>query len=703
MGQHLNSHTTVWPYGRPRSEAAPVPLGLRHSPRQRCRALHIPGPTTGIGTKAAPIRVRPLHPWHRWARGSVAANRWVRLILADVLLLAFWGGIRAPAQAAGNWAYPEPMASWSEATQEGQREAARKLVADLKAALERGEKRFAIPPGDYRFGPKKPENLRLDGVKDFTLEARGVTFWFEARQRIDAVLVNDSARLTLRGLTVDYDSLGHTQGEVVAIDRAGKAFDIRIDPGFPLPEEYGWTQSIGSTKAVFYDPQGRQRDVRMNWLKPLEALGNGVYRCRLTGDYTWDDGSDFRVGDRLTLPERSMRMAFATNRSEAVTFEEITIYASPHMALTEVGGKGGHIYRRCKVVRRPGTRRLLACNADVFHSIQVERGPTIEECEFSHAGDDLVNIHGFFSVVLEQRSPNEVVIVQEFGRGFDTGSELEFSRWGTMEPLGAARAVKVTTLEDPVLVEAAKRLPADARAAGSKLRDFHPRNVWPCLVQLDRPVEVKKLDLVGCEDRMGRGTIIRNSYFHDGFVRGVLLKCRDALVEGNRIERMGINGVCLSAESYWLEGPYPRNVIVRGNTLVECGTRRDSRTWWNAQLGAISVINHAGKGLSPGTQARGIRIEGNTIIRPSGPAIFVSNTRDVTIEGNRIEGAFSKEPVRMGQELGLKDPHYALFLAMCEGVTLKGNQVTAPGPHCVGPVGFGPGIRRESIMGDNYE
>lgn len=54
------------------------------------------------------------------------------------------------------------------------------------------------------------------------------------------------------------------------------------------------------------------------------------------------------------------------------------------------------------------------------------RGPLIEQCEFSWAMDDFVNIHGYFHVVLEQLSEDELLIVTPFGTGLQPGTELTF-------------------------------------------------------------------------------------------------------------------------------------------------------------------------------------------------------------------------------------------------------------------------------------
>ena len=613
----------------------------------------------------------------------------VSLRSALTVLLLMTPASHGQANAPANLAFPEPVASWTEAVKQAQREAARKLAADLKAAVARGATEFVIPPGDYRFGAPGPKNLELVGATNLHVNAAGATFWCEPRQRVDALAVRNCKDVRLSGLTIDYDPAAYAQGEITAIDSTAKTLDMRIDAGFPVPDA-SWTAQDGSIKAIFFDPQGQMREVRMDWIKSLEPRGGREFRVVFKHGWIFTYHSDIHVGDRLCLPDRSMRMAVTVDNSESVTLEDVTIYASPHMAVVETGGKGGHVYRRCKVIRRPGTQRLMACNADVFHSIQVERGPTIEECEFAHAGDDLINIHGYFGLVLEQKSPTQAVILQNFGRGFAAGSELEFFDWNNLAPQGRAKVKALTEIQDSALLEAARQMPAEAASRGDRLIEFHPRNLWACLVELDQPVTVKRFDLVACEDRAGSGAVIRNNYFHDGFVRGVLNKSSGALIERNRIERMGMAGILVEAERSWLEGPFPHHVTIRDNTLTDCGTMLESRLRADNALGAIQVLSVGGRQLSPAMHNHHIEITGNKVIRPGACGIFVAHTRDSLIEGNVIESPCARQPLRVKSSFGIEVPGHAIFLAVTENVTVRNNVVTLPAEYCRGEVGYSP-------------
>ncbi len=613
-----------------------------------------------------------------------------RCITLLAALGSLWG-LAAGLAAEENWLYPAEIAAWTDEIKQGQREAAAKLMAELKEAIARGDKNFAVAPGDYRFGSKETPNFKLEKVYGLTIDARGATFWFDGRQRIDGVMLVDCREVTLRGLTIDYDPYGSSQGEIKAIDPEDRSVEITIDPGFPLPD--GW-KTGGNIKAVIYGPDGHMRDVRMDWVKTLEKLegkDGRTYKARFMHGWIFAYQTQVAVGDRLCLPDRSMRMAVNCNGAGNV-LEDLTIYFAPHMAFSDVGGEGGNVYRRCRVIRRPGTRRLLACNADIFHAIKNVRGPIIEECEFSHAADDFINIHGFFMLVVEQNAPDRITVLGHYGDELVEGSELEFNRLETLEPLGTAKVKAVEHITDEKILAAIRAMPAEYRKQGGRMIDLHPK-AFADIVTLDQPITVGKFDFISCLDRACRGAIIRNNYFHDGFVRGILSKSTDAVIENNRLERFGLPGIELASEAYWLEGLFPRNVRVTGNTLVECANMLTCRVPWGLHLGAISVFNEGGKQVCKYPLSSGLVIDGNQIVDSATCGISLINVGDSAVTNNTITRPGRRQPLEMGAEAGVRDsgdPSYGIFLASCRNVKIEGNTVTNLGPFSRGEIGFGP-------------
>ncbi len=588
---------------------------------------------------------------------------------------------------AENCCYPEPVASWTEAQKEAQRNAARKLVKDVNAAIARGDREFTAAPGDYRFGSPDLKNFPIT-AKDFTLNAYGATFWFNGRIPVDAFQISGCKNFALKGATVDYDPFPYTQGTIVKIDPEAKTYDIKIDPGFPMPD--GWRMG-GNVKAVFFTPDGlKMRRTRLDWVSSLERLDEGLYRAKCTYGFIFSYKDDPpQTGDRAVLPDRSMRMAFKLQECEAVTLEGITVYSCPNMVFSEGNGEGGNIYRNCKVVRRPGTKRLIASNADVFHSIKARKGPLIEGCEFSYACDDFVNIHSYFSLVLEAKSKKELIVVPFYRDDIAEGCSLSFYERKTAKPVAKAKILKAAPLNDPATIRAAKEIPERIKAMGEKAGDFVSGRVYPFLVELDAEVDAGALDYFSSSERIARGSIVRNNHFHDGFARGVIMRSEDFLIEGNLLERIGCSSIIVFTEQYCWEGPYSKNGLIARNRVIDSNTRLDGLLWNSGFQGAISVWADAGnqaygKGIVTHSN---IDIAGNEIASPAASAIFVANAKDVKISGNKIERPFSsKLPFEARQDL--RDAAYSIFLTESEDIACEGNSIgKGASSDCKGPLG----------------
>ena len=78
--------------------------------------------------------------------------------------------------------------------------------------------------------------------------------------------------------------------------------------------------------------------------------------------------------------------------SSEVTTHDVGVHAGGYMAVAEMDGGGRHVYRNLQVVPRNG--RLIASNADGFHSADMDHAPIFERVHFKsiifmhdHGGD----------------------------------------------------------------------------------------------------------------------------------------------------------------------------------------------------------------------------------------------------------------------------------------------------------------------------
>jgi hypothetical protein len=599
------------------------------------------------------------------------------------LLVTFapWAAMRAdPAPDQTNQAFEPAVAAWTEADFRTQRAAAVQLNQKIQAAITRGDKTFTIPPGNYRFHPDSLANLHLLNAHDLTIEAQGVTFWLYPFQREDGVLLDHCRDVTIHGLTADYYPATYPQGDIVAIDPAQGYIDFQLAPGFSTPMDV--PNHLEGAKLVHFDQSGNLLPNRLDWVREVQDLGGGRYRVFPKGGWAYKSKSAVVPGTVLALAGRSMRMAFSLKDCAHCTLEDITVYASPHMAFTELFGDGGHVYRRCRVIRRPGTRRFLACNADVFHSIGLAHGSTVEDCEFSFSGDDLMNIHGLLSLVYDQPAPNTVDVLTQMGSDLPPDTTLGFFGFTALDPKGEAKVVKTTPIDNPALAKAAAQMITDKQLAFLK----PPRLIR---VQTDRALKVEKYDLVTGDLGVSKGVIVRHNFLHDCPTRGILMKSSEGLIENNRFDNIGMGSIAVANDLHFMEGPFPSHITVADNTITRNGYNGlISSQSWTYYIGAISVTSEQVKGLSAHASNFDIKVLRNRIEDSVNCGIFFSNVDGGEIVGNTIIGAFSREPAELGGRMGLVDPCYGLVVTICRNVKVQDNQFEKPGKYCRGNIAF---------------
>jgi len=623
---------------------------------------------------------------------------WLQYILWIAFLSAGSTGLSAASQPAKE-ENPGPGPSWTEEQKDAQRESARGLMASIEADLAGGKSAIRIPPGDYRFDGTMAKDVRFTGLQDVTMDATGAQFWFAPRF---GVRFDKCRNVKLVGLTIDSDPLPWTQGIIEDLDAKAETIVLRIDPGYSVP---AGDQLKQRQRILYFDPTtARELPVYDDKVVEMEPLDEGrVKILRLDSQRVFRDpvpGRPVRIGDRVALMAGSGNGGnFSLKNCEAVTLDRVTSHGAAGFAFFETMGAGGNHYQSCKSVRRPSTNRLMASRADCFHSYLMEKGPVIENCEFSHSGDDLLAIHGFFGVILKAISPKEFLVATPFGRNFNMGSKLEFLSVEGNDTPRPASIVSMEESKDKALLDEAVALPK-ALQDDFKMRIRGMDGAVVFRVMLDRDIAAEKFDLVSGGDYCGQGAVVRNNFLHDGHVRGVLVKTQDLLVENNKIERTAHGGIVLEPEHYWLEGPFNRRIRILNNTLVGNGWSAFERNGMSASLAAIQVGSHFGKRLFPRTLSGGIHnreieIRGNTITRPAGFGILVMNAAEANISDNTISEPFSAGPqptfyhfakltVPAGEiseedTKALAAPYYSIFLFETKDASMSGNaSVDAP-------------------------
>lgn len=129
-------------------------------------------------------------------------------------------------------------------------------------------------------------------------------------------------------------------------------------------------------------------------------------------------------------------------------------------------------------------------------------------------------------------------------------------------------------------------------------------------------------------ERINRGFVVRNCTFRPQRRHAVLVRGVDGVIEGNTIDGVGGGAVSMGNEQvHFYEGPFPRNNVIRNNTIRNC------------RVVPIAVYTHT---IGPSARlTRDIVIEKNVIeLRPGQEtAIRLRNVENVALRGNTITDA----------------------------------------------------------------
>ncbi|MBN1342331.1 MAG: right-handed parallel beta-helix repeat-containing protein [Phycisphaerae bacterium] len=584
---------------------------------------------------------------------------------------------------------------------EGEKAKQRRAGADLHAAIMQaradGAKQFRVSPGEYRFANMK--SLRFEGLEDFTIDATGATFWFERDMKdvaanppgLELVECKD---ITLKGVSIDFDPPLYMQAMIVRVDHGENAFEVDVDEGFPVVDELPGGQMTAYRAGGEFIPQAvlrhlgttkiAARRLKVRFDPSMRRVVEGSHDKALAA--AWQGKNLVRVGDYLAIIFRRGR-SIHVDRCERITLEDATLYASPGMGILETGGQGGSTYRRVKLIRKPGTRRLHAGMADAFHSALTARGPTIEECEFSFNSDDMINLHGFFTLVCHRYCPRKLVVFPMRYNPYRVGGKIAFYDFSSVEPQGQATITAVEPLEDAALAEKAKRLPEEMRILAYKGD--------PYVITLDRDVAAAERSIADTFNYNAPGFVIRNCYFHDTMGRALLLNgASDGLVENNVYERM-YGGIRVYMESwFYMEGGFPRNVRVVGNRLTDIGGPAlgdaDQPVQAAIYVGMVPRPNRMRKSKP----LANIEIANNVIERPDRQPIIVTYTRGAKIRGNRIVRPHDRSGplgLDVGSKYYGKSLRSAIYVAVSNDADVRDNTVVDPDGYCTdGPVDIGP-------------
>jgi hypothetical protein len=232
-----------------------------------------------------------------------------------------------------------------------------------------------------------------------------------------------------------------------------------------------------NSDAVFLDGASRAFTHEWGRISGITALENHVFEARFHNSNLDKRFAQLKVGDFIAVkrpfptisPRRDKHGRFLSSASaniyitfsEGVRLERVVSYAAPQMTFVASGSEAVAL-DGCRIVRKPGTTRLIASNSDGAHFKSLTMMPQVLNSTFEALMDDSINIKISAELVREVqgarlRLSHGDIVTDELV--IQPGQSLAFLGGPGLRHLGYARVKSVervryreawVTLEEPM-------------------------------------------------------------------------------------------------------------------------------------------------------------------------------------------------------------------------------------------------------------
>lgn len=276
-----------------------------------------------------------------------------------------------------------------------------------------------LPKGRWARKAENGAHLVFRGLTNAVVEATGCDL--VCGDIATAVLFEDCAEVTLRGLSVDYDPLPFSEGRVERVDADG-TLHVRLAQGYPDTRRLSlFKGQLYSAEGELLPPRGGFTDLRKTGPETLTVKWRGSGKVAPGCIFVTDvEAVPFNVFAR-NPDNTAMRFhAVLKKNCRNVRFEGVTVYASHWFGFYEKDCEGS-VFENCAVCPRDqkddpvkrGLPRLRATNADGFHLRRASGRPQLLNCRVDGTEDDMLNIHGDFHFVTQGDSSAWRVLSQD--------------------------------------------------------------------------------------------------------------------------------------------------------------------------------------------------------------------------------------------------------------------------------------------------
>jgi hypothetical protein len=303
-----------------------------------------------------------------------------------------------------------------------------------------------------------------------------------------------------------------------------------------------------------------------------------------------------------------------------------SVLTSPYMGIT--AGQGGRGLSLENVIEKPSQGRPISTVADGTHFTGVGGDIIVEGGDFTHEGDDVMNITVAWDTLTAVNSTESFVMTGPDAIP-DAGDALAFFD----QALGYLGSATVQSISPP---------------------NLPPWGGQPITVQLNSPVSwlssgIHTLNMNHAPSRV----FVSDVNIHDKVGRGILVGGFHMVIQNSRFQNMTASAIASIVSSYFSESTGASDIAIRNNTIVGTNhvpklyqTSVDGTNYYPSRNASIAMFADISStydgvwnevtGIYPSFQD--IEISGNKIQSATGTGIYVTGTRNDRIDNDQFAG-----------------------------------------------------------------
>ncbi len=505
-------------------------------------------------------------------------------------------------------------------------------------------------------------------VNDLVIEGNNANIIIKNHLQTGFLRLQNSNRVTVRRLKVDWDPLPHSLLDVIKVNNSDsntlnvnvrlRTVNGKASPFYPaiynnpaFTNYWSWaylldTADRGSLKKV---------EINVLGINPADVT---PFVCKDTPEYNIyhpgsKSGKYFAVGDVLSIVCRNNVGSFISTRNcTDLVFDSIINYASPIGCYYSYEGSDMKVLN-CESALKDASR-FVSANADGVHCRANTIGPWIENSSFIGNADDGVALYNKGMFVKSIVNDTALIILSDF-MNLKKGHIFRIFTPKTGKIMSSNFTVDTVYLQGSNYH--VKFTPAIPAADLDSMKDIGNADLQ------------QNVQLYNATLRNEKFMVYNNRFTVRG--RGSIIRAAKGMVYGNRFYNCSSPAIGLYNEAEeWTNGLYSRDIWILNNDIRSCGFDN-----LGADAGAINVrlnkidsvgVNQFVDVMSPYSRDHAnIYIKNNTILNFAQHGISLFNAANCTIQNNVFTsntGSF----LRNGN-------HYGIYINTTYGVSIKTN------------------------------